>query len=82
MKYSSIANSSRQPYPHDDARPLVRRIWEAFGGERILWGSLGHTPEEFRRNDALLDRMFDFAGEANRARIRAGNAVRLFGFRL
>ena len=82
MKYSAVQYSTKQAYPFDDAKPLVRRVWDAFGPERIIWGSLGHTMEDFRKSDALLDRMFDFAGPADRARIRGGNAMRLFGFRV
>jgi predicted TIM-barrel fold metal-dependent hydrolase len=81
MKFSALQYSSRQDYPYDDARPLVRRVWDAFGPQRIIWGSLGQSLEEFRRNDALLERMFDFATPAERAGIRGGNAARLFGFR-
>jgi predicted TIM-barrel fold metal-dependent hydrolase len=82
MKYSAVQYASKQPYPHDDARPLVRRVWDAFGPDRIIWGGLGQTLEAFRRNDALLERMFDYASPADRAKIRGGNAMRLFGFRL
>jgi predicted TIM-barrel fold metal-dependent hydrolase len=80
MKFSALGYSSRQDYPYDDARPLVRRVWDAFGPERIIWGSLGYSLDQFRRSQALLDRMFDFATEAERAAIRGGNAARLFGF--
>jgi predicted TIM-barrel fold metal-dependent hydrolase len=80
MKFSALQYSSRQNYPFDDARPLVRRVWDAFGPQRIIWGSLGNTLEEFRRNEALLERMFDFAAPAERAGIRGGNVARLFGF--
>ena len=41
MKFSSVQYSSKQAYPHDDAKPLIRRVWDAFGPERIIWGSLG-----------------------------------------
>jgi len=80
MKFSAVQYSSKQAYPHDDAKPLIRRVWDAFGPERIIWGSLGYSLDEFRKNVALLDRMFDFASARDRARIRGENAVRLFGF--
>ncbi|MBI4877747.1 MAG: amidohydrolase family protein [Acidobacteria bacterium] len=82
MKFSSVAYSSRRKHPFDDVRPLARRVFDAFGPERIVWGSLGHTLEDFQRNDALLDRLLDFAPAAGRARIRGLNAARLFGFRV
>jgi len=80
MKFSSVQYSSKQAYPHDDAKPLIRRVWDAFGPERVIWGSLGHSLDDFRKNDALLDRMFDFASARDRARIRGEVALRLFGF--
>ncbi len=81
LKFSGVTYSSRQDYPHDDAQPLVRRAAEAFGANRILWGGLGMNLAEFDRRVALLDRMFAFLPEVDRARIRGENAVRLFGFR-
>jgi L-fuconolactonase len=80
MKYSGVAYSSKEPYPHRDAAPLVRRVYDAFGPDRIVWGSFGSTLQTFNRNAELLDQMFKFAGEADRAAIRGGNAVRIYGF--
>jgi predicted TIM-barrel fold metal-dependent hydrolase len=41
MKYSGVSYSSKQEYPFRDAQPLVRRVFQAFGADRILWGGLG-----------------------------------------
>jgi predicted TIM-barrel fold metal-dependent hydrolase len=81
MKFSAVRYSSRQEYPHSDVKPLIRRLFQAFGAERIIWGGLGMDMPEFHRQAALLDEMLDFAGETERAKIRGLNAVRLFGFR-
>jgi predicted TIM-barrel fold metal-dependent hydrolase len=75
-----VRYSSKQDYPHRDARPFVRRLFQAFGAERIIWGGLGMDMTEFDKQAALLDEMFDFAGETERANIRGLNATRLFGF--
>jgi len=80
LKFSAVRYSSKQDYPHRDAKPFVRRLFEAFGAERILWGGLGMDMTEFNRQAALLDDMFDFARESERAQIRGLNAIRLFGF--
>ncbi len=80
MKYSGVRYSSQQEYPYADAKPIVRRACEAFGAGRMLWGGLGHSMEEFRQASALFDRMFDYASDADRAKIRGGNAQRLFRF--
>ena len=82
MKYSGVRYSSKQPSPHRDAAPLVRRTFDAFGPNRIIWGGLGMTMPEFKENSATLDALFDFASAADRAKIRGGNAVKLFRFRV
>ena len=80
MKYSGIEYSSRQPFPHLDARPLVRRAFDAFGPDRLMWGGLGNTLDAFDKQVRLFDAMFDFANEADRAKIRGLNAMKLFRF--
>jgi predicted TIM-barrel fold metal-dependent hydrolase len=80
MKYSGVSYSSKQPYPHADARPVVRKVYDAFGSGRILWGGLGMNMPNFGKASELLDQMFDFAPEADRARIRGLNAMELFKF--
>jgi predicted TIM-barrel fold metal-dependent hydrolase len=80
MKYSGIEYSSKQPFPHLDARPLVRRAFDAFGPDRLMWGGLGNTLDAFDKQVRLFDAMFDFANEADRAKIRGLNAMKLFRF--
>jgi len=71
LKYSG-------PYGND--RPLVRRTYDAFGPDRILWGGFGMNLAAFRRNSAQFDKVFAFAGEAARAKIRGCNAAVLYHF--
>mgnify|MGYP005854879989 CR=1 FL=1 len=78
MKFSGVRYSSREDYPHRDVRALVRQVYDAFGPYRIIWGGVGKDLEEFQRQRELLDECFHFATEADRARIRGGNAMRLF----
>ena len=80
MKYSAVRYSSKQDYPYRDVRPLVRRAYDAFGPDRIVWGGLGMNTGEFKRQSALLEQMFDFAPASARARIRGGNAMRIYRF--
>jgi len=80
MKYSGVAYSSKEKYPFRDVAPLVRRVYDAFGPERIIWGGCGNTPAEFERQAEMLEQMFAFTTERERARIRGGNAVKLFRF--
>jgi len=78
MKYSGVEYSSKQPYPYGDVKPMVRRIYDAFGPDRIIWGTLGYKQDEYEKQTRLLDLMFDFASGADRAKIRGANAAKLF----
>ena len=59
----------------------MRRTFDAFGAERIIWGGLGMNLAAFEKAAAMFEEMFDFASEADGAKIRGRNAARLFGFR-
>jgi predicted TIM-barrel fold metal-dependent hydrolase len=82
MKYSStgVESASREPFPHPDAKPLVKRVYEAFGADRMIWGELGGSIPEFEREVQLFDLMFGFAPEPERAKIRGLTAKKLFAF--
>lgn len=82
MKYSGtgVAASSKQAYPHPDAKPVVRRAFDAFGPDRMVWGELGTSMPNFDKAVELFETMFDFATEADRAKIRGLTAKKLFGF--
>ena len=72
LKYSSWSEYK------GDLAALTRRIFEKFGPRRIIWGTLGNTPEEFRKNSARFEELLAFASAADRAAVRGGNAARLF----
>jgi predicted TIM-barrel fold metal-dependent hydrolase len=82
MKYSTtgVASASKQPFPHADAKPLVKRVYQAFGADQIILGELGGNMTEFQRAMQLFHFMFDFAPELERARIQGLNAKKLFAF--
>src|SRR5262249_25085668 len=81
MKYSGVGYSSKQPYPYADAKPIVRQAFDAFWAGRMIWGGLGMEIAESEKASALLDQMFDYASESDRAKIRGLNAIALFQFR-
>lgn len=72
LKYSNWGE-----YKGDLGR-LTRRIYDAFGPERIIWGMVGSTAAEYRKQSARFEELLAFTSEADRARIRGGNAQRLF----
>ncbi len=78
MKFSGIRYSSRQDYPYRDVRALVRRTFDVFGPDRMIWGGLGKTLEEFKLQTALFEEMFAFTKADDRAKIRGLNALRLY----
>ena len=87
MKFANIESSSKEKYPFADAKPLVRRAYDAFGPDRMIWGYFGHdatgvgggfSMAAFERDAALFENMFDFAKEEERQQIRGGNALRLY----
>jgi predicted TIM-barrel fold metal-dependent hydrolase len=82
MKYTKtgVASASKQPFPHQDAKPLVRRVYQAFGPDKIIWGELGVNMTEFQQAAQLLDLMIDTGSPSERARIQGLNAKKLFAF--
>ena len=46
----------------------------------MIWGGLGYKLADFERAVSLFEEMFDFASEADRAKIRGRNAAKLFRF--
>jgi L-fuconolactonase len=82
MKFSGtgVASASKEPFPHPDAKPFVKRVYEAFGADRMIWGELGANMVEFDKAVQLFDSMFEFAPEPQRAKIRGLTSQNLFGF--
>lgn len=80
MKYSAIGTSFKEPYPYRAAKPYVRRAYQAFGADRMIWGGLGMNMPEFEKQVALFDLMFDHAPEPEKQKIRGLNALKLFKF--
>jgi predicted TIM-barrel fold metal-dependent hydrolase len=82
MKYTDlgVSVSSKQKFPYLDAKPIVKRAYDAFGADRMIWGYMGMNMPAFEKNVELFNIMFDFAPESERAKIRGLNSKKLFGF--
>ena len=78
MKFSGLNYSSKQPPPHTDLAPAIRRIFDAFSASRIIWGGLGMTAKQYQQQNAAFESLFSFANAADRQMIRGGNATRLY----
>lgn len=70
MKYSNAKSA--------DIKQSVRKMYDAYGPDRMVWGYFGHDRASFEKEAALFDVMFDYLGEAEREKIRGGNALKLF----
>ncbi len=80
MKFSGVNYSSKEKHPFRDVQPVARRIYQAFGPDRIIWGGLGMNMPQFQQQIEVFEQMFAFAPEADRARIRGLNAKQLYHF--
>lgn len=80
MKFSGVSYSSKEKPPYRDVQPLVRRTFDAFGADRMIWGGLGQSMAQFDQAVEVFESAFAFAKEEDRAKIRGRNAARLFGF--
>jgi L-fuconolactonase len=72
LKYSNWAEYK------GDLAGLTRRLYDTFGPRRMIWGAMGNTPEEFRKQSARFEELLSFASAEDRAAVRGGNAQRLF----
>ena len=61
-----------------DLQRLTRQVYDAFGPERLIWGTLGNTLQDYNKQSARFDELLAFAPAAERAKIRGANAQRLF----
>jgi predicted TIM-barrel fold metal-dependent hydrolase len=80
LKVSGLQYSSREPFPHKDLKPLIRRAYDAFGPTRLVWGSFGTKAESFNTCEGIWKEHFGFLSAADRHKIRYDNGRRLFGF--
>jgi predicted TIM-barrel fold metal-dependent hydrolase len=83
VKASALAFMSREPYPHQDILELVRQVFDAFGPDRMMWGT--DTPisqDETTLSEALslIKLALADASSEERAEVMGGTAARLFGW--
>ena len=68
MKLSGLNHFSDDAPLYLEARPFTRRVVDAFGADRMVWGS--GTPK-------IVDAHLDHLSEADRAQVKGGNLARL-----
>lgn len=82
----SVVSPSKK-YPYADTFSWVKRVYDAFGPDRLLWGTgfPGATREQAGRPSleeefALVRREIPFFSASDREKILGRNAARLWGF--
>ena len=67
VKVSAVPCYSAEPYPYRDVQPFLKRIVEAFGPRRLLWGSdLTRLPGSYRECADLFRHELDFLSSDDR----------------
>ncbi|MDA0839087.1 MAG: amidohydrolase family protein [Planctomycetota bacterium] len=85
VKVSDVKGRSKQGFPYSDVHPYIRRILEAFGAERLLWGTgypghhrTKHNWPTLEEELALIREGLDFLDEREKAMILGGTAARVW----
>jgi predicted TIM-barrel fold metal-dependent hydrolase len=80
--------SALKKYPYRDTYPLVKKVYKAFGADRLLWGTgfPGATRAQAERPTleeelALIRKEIPFFSAEDRAKILGTNAAKLWGFK-
>jgi predicted TIM-barrel fold metal-dependent hydrolase len=81
MKFTSLRGASKEPFPHKDLRPMAKRVVDAFGPDRMMWGTFGSNMQAYQRNVEIFETALDFLSEADKSKIRGRTALRIFGFK-
>ena len=81
VKVSAFYALGQKQPPHEDLIPLIRRVYEAFGANRLMWASdCPYQVDEETYDDSLSlvrDRL-DFLTTEDREQILRGTAERVF----
>ncbi len=83
VKLSHVWSLSREPYPYRDTHQQVRRLYDAFGPQRLMWGTDWPVIEQYcgyGRALGLFQNEIKFFTSEDRAWILGGTALRLWRF--
>jgi L-fuconolactonase len=81
VKVTSVPLLSREPYPHRDAWPHVHAVIDAFGVERLMWGTDAFIFEGHPYDEALdFVRASDEIGPAEKEMLLGGALRRVMGW--
>jgi predicted TIM-barrel fold metal-dependent hydrolase len=81
MKLSSLPATT--DYPHRDIGPIIKRLTEAYGADRMVYGGgfgAGATPQSYRAYRERARSYLAHLSPQDQSKILGGTAARLFGF--
>lgn len=81
MKISALPEPTK--YPHRDVQPIVRRLTDAFGADRLMAGytfEADATPATYRASREKIAAVIAHLSTADQAKVLGGTAARLFKF--
>jgi predicted TIM-barrel fold metal-dependent hydrolase len=82
MKLSAVPE--KRQYPHRDPAALTRRLTDAFGPDRMIYGggfNENATPASYKAERERIAGFLGHLSDADRAKILGGTAAKLFGFK-
>ena len=83
IKVSHTWSISRQPYPYPDSQAQVKRLYDAFGPKRLMWGSDWPLVEAYCGYAKALKMVRDempFLNAEDKRWMLSKNVERIFGF--
>lgn len=81
MKVSSLPRQDR--YPHRDVGPIIQRLTQEYGAERMIYGggfNAEATPASYRAYRERVRSYLDHLSAEDQAKVLGGTAAKLFGF--
>lgn len=85
VKLSTLASRSMTGYPFVETHTMIKQAYEAFGPDRLLWGT-DHTQQLARNRSKydeevdLIRKAVDFLTDEERGWILGANACRIYGW--
>lgn len=81
VKVSALPAHSSEPYPFRDMHPFIERVVEAFGAERVLWGTdLTRKACPYHEAITMFTKELPFLDQAQLEQIMGGAATRWIGW--
>ena len=82
VKVSAFYALGKKQPPYDDLAPMIRRLYEAFGPERLMWATDSPyqltPPNSYEASLELVRDRLDFLSAADREHLLQGTAERVF----